>query len=173
MDQRNKSVSITEDGMIEFVRAREQACSLQSEILSCFGGEQRDFLLSCFSRLNDRLEQISDSRGPYSMTDVFSEEKHLCNELCFIQGHETRRLFGASFIGRDSVFVFILPGLPGNLTKIQDRYLCSRLFLASRDAKGLRHQGGIFMEKFKKSVARAPKETQGARLGDCRLGMQA
>ena len=59
VDQRNKSVSITEDGMIEFVRAREQACSLQSEILSCFGGEQRDFLLSCFSRLNDRLEQIS------------------------------------------------------------------------------------------------------------------
>ena len=59
VDQRNKSVSITEDGMIEFVRAREQACSLQSEILSSFGGEQRDFLLSCFSRLNDRLEQIS------------------------------------------------------------------------------------------------------------------
>ena len=59
VDQRNKSVSITEDGMIEFVRAREQACSLQSEILSCFGGEQRDFLLSCFSRLNDRLEEIS------------------------------------------------------------------------------------------------------------------
>ena len=59
VDQRNKSVSITEDGMIEFVRAREQACSLQSEILSCFGGEQRDFLLSCFSRINDRLEQIS------------------------------------------------------------------------------------------------------------------
>ena len=59
VDQRNKSVSITEDGVIEFVRAREQACSLQSEILSCFGGEQRDFLLSCFSRINDRLEQIS------------------------------------------------------------------------------------------------------------------
>lgn len=59
VDQRNKSVSITEDGMIEFVRAREQACSLQSEILSCFGREQRDFLLSCFSRINDRLEQIS------------------------------------------------------------------------------------------------------------------
>ena len=59
VDQRNKSVSITEDGMIEFVRAREQACSLQSEILSCFGGEHRNFLLSCFSRINDRLEQIS------------------------------------------------------------------------------------------------------------------
>ena len=61
VDQRNKSVSITRGGEREFVRAREQANCLQSEVLSCFGKDQHDLLLSCFCRINDRLEQISCS----------------------------------------------------------------------------------------------------------------
>ena len=58
-DQRNKSVSITKDGEIEFFRARDHALTLQGEILACFNQEEQRLLVSCFSRLNDRLEEIS------------------------------------------------------------------------------------------------------------------
>ena len=58
-DQRNKSVSITKDGEIEFYRARDHALTLQGEILACFNQEEQRLLVSCFSHLNDRLEQIS------------------------------------------------------------------------------------------------------------------
>ena len=58
-DQRNKSVSITQNGENEFWRAREHALSLEGEILSCFQEEKQDLLLRYFMRCNDRLEEIS------------------------------------------------------------------------------------------------------------------
>jgi DNA-binding MarR family transcriptional regulator len=58
-DQRNKSVSLTATGEKEFLRAREHALVLQSEILSLFRKKQQDLLMSYFARCNDRLEEIS------------------------------------------------------------------------------------------------------------------
>lgn len=60
-DQRNKSVSITQNGENEFRRAREHALSLEGEILSCFQQEKQDLLLRYFMRCNDRLEEISQA----------------------------------------------------------------------------------------------------------------
>jgi DNA-binding MarR family transcriptional regulator len=59
IDQRNKIVSITKRGKVEFLQAREHAISLQSEILSLFPKEKRGSLMSYFARCNERLEEIS------------------------------------------------------------------------------------------------------------------
>tara|TARA_B100001057_G_scaffold100546_1_gene97477 strand:- start:1351 stop:1797 length:447 start_codon:yes stop_codon:yes gene_type:complete len=58
-DQRNKSVSITQNGEHEFRRAREHAQALEGEILSCFLPDEQDSLLQYFKRCNDCLEEIS------------------------------------------------------------------------------------------------------------------
>ena len=70
-DQRNKSVSITKDGEIEFFRARDHALTLQGEILACFNQEEQRLLVSCFSRLNDRLDEISwFMEADFLITDI-------------------------------------------------------------------------------------------------------
>ena len=118
------------------------------------------------------------------MTDVFSEEKR-SYVMSRVSSKDTKpEKIVRSFLHRAG-FRFRLhsPGLPETrlgLGKIQDRYLCSRLFLASPSrmqrttTPATRRE--FWVEKFKKNVIRDNlnyKKLKEQGQSDCRLGMQA
>ena len=57
-DHRNKKVAITKRGRNEFLRARKHALKLQGEILARFSRKEQSVLLTCFSRCNEKLDEL-------------------------------------------------------------------------------------------------------------------